>query len=163
MLDDSINQKTTYKKIQRSLQVPEDIWNASECIPGGRTKFIIESLAGAINAYKSELPKLRMEVEELNIEISSKEALRSAKLSRIAELESESETELKEVVKHQQNIEQAIIETVRLLKAFRKQINRSHFVRLEGLSGTPADDIGAFIKETKYRPSEEQVREFYLR
>ena len=162
MIEDSI-QKSKSKTIQRSIQVPADIWDASKCIPGGRTKFIIESLASAINAYKTELPKLRMEVEELNIQICSMEALRSAKLSRIADLEAEAETDLKEAVMHQQNIEQAIIETFRLLKNFRRNITKSHFLRLEELSGTPACDIEVFIKEMKYRPTEEQIREFFLR
>jgi hypothetical protein len=163
-LDDTIkNEQYKKKLIQRSIQVPADIWEASKCIPGGRTKFIIDSLAGGIDAYKSELPKLRMEVEELNIEIRSKEALRSAKLSRIAELEAEVEVTLQEAVKVQQNIEQAIVETSRLLKTFRRDITKSHFNRLAELSKTPAEDIEIFIIEYKYRPTEEQVREFFLR
>jgi len=162
MIDETIN-KHTSEIIQRSLQVPKDVWDAAKCIPGGRTKFIIEALAGAVNAYKSELPQLRLEVEELNNQISSLEALRSAKLSRISELEAEAEDNLKEAVKHQQNIEQAILETGRLLKSFRRNITKSHFHRLEELSGTPASDIEVFIKEYKYRPSEEQIREFFLR
>lgn len=149
--------------IQRSIQVPKDIWVASGCIPGGRTKYIIESLANAIDARKSELPKLRLEVAEHLADRQRLDAIISAKNARIAELEAAQENEIRDAIQIQRNVEQAVIETMRLLKDFRRDLTKSHYRRLSDLSGTPAIDIEEFIKEYKYRPSEEQIREFFLR
>jgi chromosome segregation ATPase len=165
MLDDTIHteQKHAVRKVQRSIQVPEDIWEAGACIPGGRTKFIIEAMANEVAARKSELPKLRMELEKDYSDLHQLQSSISAKESRIAELVAEQENELKEAIRIQGDIEQAVIETGRLLKDFRKGLTHAHYRRLSDLSGTPALHIEAFIKETKYRPSEEQIREFFLR
>lgn len=158
-----INETFKAAIIQRSIQVPEDIWTAAKCIPGGRTKFIIDALAGAVDANKSEIPKLRMEIEMHLEDIRRLEALVSAKTARITALESEQENNLNEVIRIQTNIEQAVIETVRLLKEFRRDLSKSHYKRLSELSGTPSQDIESFIKEHKYRPTENQIREFFLR
>ena len=149
--------------IQRSIQVPKDIWDAAKCIPGGRTKFIIGQLASAVDANKSEIPKLRMEIEMHLEDIQRLEALVSAKTSRIMVLESEQENNFNEAIMIQTNIEQAVIETMRLIKEFRKELSRAHYKRLSDLSRTPIGDIESFIKEMKYRPTETQIREFFLR
>ncbi|KKG16015.1 hypothetical protein EO98_04770 [Methanosarcina sp. 2.H.T.1A.6] len=151
-----------FDTIQRSIQVPRDIWDAARCVPGGRTRFIINALADAVEARQSELPKLRLEIKEHIAERQRIEALISAKEARIAELLEEENRSLSEAVKIQKNIDQAIVETSRLLEMFRRNITTTHFKRLSDLTGTPVTDIESFIKKHRYRPTEEQIREFYL-
>lgn len=163
-LDDSIKNITCSKKmIQRSIQVPEEIWEAAKCIPGGRTRYIINQLAEAVNSYKSELPKLRLEVEELQSQRYDIDAKISAKIMRIAELEAEVEVGFNEAVKQQQIIEQAITEAIRLIRSHRSDLTQYHYNRLSDLSGTPSKDIETFVKEHRYKPTEDQIREFFLR
>jgi len=149
--------------IQRSIQVPKDIWSAADYIPEGRTQFIIDCLANRIAADKSELPKLRLEVEEHKSELRKIESMISAKEKRITELEGVQENEVQEAVRLQNNIEQAVVGTQNLLKEFRKNLSKAHFKRLSDLSGTPVSEIESFIKEHKYRPTEIEIREFFLR
>ena len=151
------------ERIQRSFWVDKDVWNAAACIPGGRTKFIENTLADAVAAYKTEIHKLELQSEEHRIKLLEHESGLSATLARIAELKAEEENQTKETMKIQANLEQAVIETIRLLDYHRKKLTKAHYTRLSKLSGIPSEDITNFIQTNKYRPSEEQVRDFYCK
>ena len=151
------------ERIQRSFWVDKDVWNAAACIPGGRTKFIENALADAVAAYKTGIPKLELQAEEHRIKLLEHEAGLSATLARITELKTEEENHIKETMKIQVNLEQAVIETIRLLEYHRKKLTKAHYTRLSKLSGIPSEYITNFIQTNKYRPSEEQVRDFYCK
>ena len=81
-LDEDINIKSSFK-IQRSIQVPSDIWEASKRIPGGRIRFIVDVLANARSGYQTKLPNLRIEVDDLQAEIYHLESVKSVPLQKI--------------------------------------------------------------------------------
>jgi uncharacterized coiled-coil DUF342 family protein len=150
------------ERIQRSFWVDKEVWDAAACIPGGRTKFIENALADAVAAYKTEIPELELQAEEHRIKLLEHQSGLSATLARIAELKAEQDSHTKEIMKTQANLEQAAIETIRLLESNGKNLMKAHYNRLSELSGIPPKHIESFIKINNYRPSEEQVRDFYL-
>lgn len=150
-------------KVQRSFYVPKWIWDAAEGLPGGRPQAIIRALLNDITAFKSEIPQLRYDVEQIDLQIETLLAQKTAKLNRIAELENEETEDIKQVAIKEFTAKQAVLETVALLDMFRKDLGHGHYKRLEELSGTAADDIKTFLTEKKFRPSEEEIRLFYMR
>ena len=153
----------THTSVQRSMWVPIDIWEAAQCLPGGRNKFIIHALTDAIASYSTELPKLKTDIEDINTQICRLESLKNIKLNRIKEIELMENNNEKEIAKFNANINDVVIETRRLLQEFRQALTKSHYKRLSELSGTPAKDIEQFIVSEKFRPTTEKIEEFYLR
>jgi len=172
MLDDTINknQKTNpYEadgesaKVQRSFYVPLWIWEAAEGLPGGRPQAIIQSLLDRITAFKSEIPQLKYDVQQIDLQIEALQVQRVAKLNRIAELEKADEEGIKANSLVNFAIEQAVLESIDLLKMYRRDLGQIHYKRLEGLSGISAIEIKDFFKEKKFMPSEDEIRLFYMR
>lgn len=149
-------------RVQRSFWVDKGIWDAAACIPGGRAKYIENSLANAVAAYKTEIPKLELQAEEYRTKILEDQSGLSATLARIEELKAQEESHTKEIMKTQANLEQAAIETSRLLESYGRKLTRAHYNRLSELSGIPSGHIENFIKTNKYRLSKKQIRDFYL-
>jgi hypothetical protein len=170
MLDETIKKIETdpYQlndndKVQRSFYVPKWIWNAAEGLPGGRPNAIIQALLDKITAFSSEIPQLRYDVEQIDIQINALQAQKVAKLNRIKELEKADNENMLEVSRSEMAIQQAVVETISLVAMYRKDLGNIHYKRLEELSGTPASDIKQFIKEKKFMPTDDEIRMFYLR
>ena len=106
---------------------------------------------------------LRYDVEQIDKQIEALTAQKVAKLNRIAELEREEREHIQDVVKFEIGIQQAVLETMDLLRMFRKELGQVHYKRLETLSGVPATEIKDFLKERKFMPDEDEVRLFYMR
>ena len=132
-------------------------------LPISRPEIITQALLNAVTAFKSEVPQLRYDVEQIDQQIEALTAQKVAKLNRIAELEREEREHIQDVVKFEIGIQQAVLETMDLLRMFRKELGQVHYKRLETLSGVPATEIKDFLKERKFMPDEDEVRLFYMR
>lgn len=150
-------------KVQRSFYVLKWLWEAADGLPISRPEIITQALLNAVTAFKSEVPQLRYDVEQINQQIEALTAQKVAKLNRIAELEREEREHIQDVVKFEIGIQQAVLETMDLLRMFRKELGQVHYKRLETLSGVPATEIKDFLKERKFMPDEDEVRLFYMR
>lgn len=150
-------------KVQRSFYVLKWLWEAADGLPISRPEIITQALLNAVTAFKSEVPQLRYDVEQIDQQIEALTAQKVAKLNRIAELEREEREHIQDVVKFEIGIQQAVLETMDLLRMFRKELGQVHYKRLETLSGVPAIEIKDFLKEKKFMPDEEEVRLFYMR
>jgi hypothetical protein len=170
MLDEIIKKQKTspYQvdetaKVQRSFYVPLHIWEAAADLPGGRPQAIINALLNAISAYKSEIPQLRFEVEQIDLQMEVLQRQKTAKLMRISELEKVENENMLDVSRSEMAIQQAVVETISLVAMYRQDLGNIHYKRLEELSGTPATEIKLFIKEKKFMPTDDEIRMFYLR
>jgi len=150
-------------KVQRSFYVLKWLWEAADGLPISRPEIITQALLNAVTAFKSEVPQLRYDVEQIDQQIEALTAQKVAKLNRIAELEREEREHIQDVVKFEIGIQQAVLETMDLLRMFRKELGQVHYKRLETLSGVPATEIKDFLKERKFMPDEDEVRLFYMR
>lgn len=150
-------------KVQRSFYVLKWLWEAADGLPISRPEIITQALLNAVTAFKSEVPQLRYDVEQIDKQIEALTAQKVAKLNRIAELEREEREHIQDVVKFEIGIQQAVLETMDLLRMFRKELGQVHYKRLETLSGVPATEIKDFLKERKFMPDEDEVRLFYMR
>ena len=150
-------------KIQRSFYVPKWLWDAAEKLPIARPEIITQALLNAVSAYKSEIPQLLYEADQLKKEIGEKEARIAAIYKRVEELrKQESEGEKLEAM----NIiaaKQAIQETLSLQEMFRRDMNQTHFKRLESLSNIPSKEIKAFLNEKNFSATEGELTLFYMR
>jgi len=150
-------------RIQRSFYVPLWVWEAADNLPVSRPEIIIQALLNAVSAYKSEIPQLRYDVEQIDKQIESLLALKTAKLERINELEHEEVIHMMEASNSDIAVKQVIEETMSLATMLHRDMGPSHFKRLEKLSGTPAEEIKEFLKSKKFRPDEDEVRMFFMR
>lgn len=150
-------------KVQRSFYVLKWLWEAADGLPISRPEIITQALLNAVTAFKSEVPQLRYDVEQIDQQIEALTAQKVAKLNRIAELEREEREHIQDVVKFEIGIQQAVLETMDLLRMFRKELGQVHYKRLETLSGVPVIEIKDFLKEKKFMPDEDEVRLFYMR
>lgn len=150
-------------KVQRSFYVLKWLWEAADGLPISRPEIITQALLNAVTAFKSEVPQLRYDVEQIDQQIEALTAQKVAKINRIAELEREEREHIQDVVKFEIGIQQAVLETMDLLRMFRKELGQVHYKRLETLSGVPATEIKDFLKERKFMPDEGEVRLFYMR
>lgn len=150
-------------KVQRSFYVLKWLWEAADGLPISRPEIITQALLNAVTAFKSEVPQLRYDVEQIDQQIEALTAQKVAKLNRIAELEREEREHIQDVVKFEIGIQQAVLETMDLLRMFRKELGQVHYKKLETLSGVPATEIKDFLKERKFMPDEDEVRLFYMR
>lgn len=153
-------QKNSSKDVQRSFLVNPDLWDAADSLPIPRPDIIREALANAVSFYASDLQKLRWQLEEVQKEIQSKLAREHAILERIKQLEDALIVVESETVKAEVSKEQAVKETLHLTNVFSKRMTHEHFDIIAGLSGIDSAKIEVFLKDTKYRPSENDVRTF---
>jgi hypothetical protein len=154
--------KNTGRETQHVVYVDPDVWEAANDLPISRPDIIREALANAISFYKTDLPKLKMQLGDIRTQIQSLQAKEAVILSRIEQLEAKAVFDINEQEKADELKEVAIKETLTMCRAFKKNMQYSHYTKLSELSGVEAAKIEVFLKDSKFRPSEEAVRVFYM-
>lgn len=152
--------KLSSKDVQRSFQVDPDLWDAADDLPVPRPDIIRQALMNAVSFYATDLPKLRWQREETRAQIQSLIAKETFLDARIKELEGEIVLIEATQQKHEEYREKAVTETLHLTKVFKKNMTHEHFDIIAGLSGIESAKIEVFLKDTRFRPSEEEVRTF---
>jgi hypothetical protein len=150
-------------KIQRSFYVQKYIWDAADGLPISRPEIITQALLNAITAYKSEAAQLRYDITNIDKQIETLLAQRTAKVNTLIEIEKAESEKAKNDALSRIAIEQAVVETMNLVDMFRKKMTPSHFKRLETISGIPAAEIKTFLEENDYSPETDKLRMFYQR
>lgn len=151
-------------KLQRSFYVKKWIWDAANELPISRPEIITRALLNEIAAFKSEIPLLKYDVEQIDIQIESLHAQKTAKLNRIAELENQAVLNDTDAAFSEFAVQQAILETTELLKMVGyRDLQKVHYTRLQELSHTPAAEIKEFLKSKKFMPSDYEIEMFYRR
>lgn len=154
--------KNTGRETQHVVYVDPDVWEAAGDLPISRPDIVREAFANAISYYKSDLPKLKWQLEEIRKQIQSLQAKEAVILRRIEGLEAKAVIDINEQERAEELKEMAVKETLTMCKAFRKNMAFSHYTKLSELSGVEAAKIEVFLKDSKFRPSEEAVRVFYM-
>lgn len=154
--------KNTGRETQHVVYVDPDVWKAANDLPISRPDIIREALANAISFYQTDLPKLKMQLDDVRAQIQSLQAKEAVILSRIGQLESKAIFDINEQEKEAELKEIAVKETLTMCRAFKKDMQYSHYTKLSELSGFEAAKIEVFLKDSKFRPSEEAVRVFYM-
>lgn len=120
---------------------------------------VLNELASGI----SELPQLMWQLEQLEEEEKEREILKTALQQRIVELQDQAQKKEEESLQYYDKIDDAVKQTMSLLKLHYKKMHTVHYKSLEVLTGIPYKDIKAFIAEKKFMPTEQDLRLFYLR
>lgn len=154
--------KSTGRETQHVVYIDPDVWKAANDLPISRPDIIREALANAISFYQTDLPRLKMQLDEIRTQIQSLQAKEAVVLSRIEQLESKAIFDVTEKEKEAELKELAVKETLTMCRAFKKEMQYSHYTKLSELSGFEAAKIEVFLKDSKFRPSEEAVRVFYM-
>jgi len=155
--------KNTGRETQHIVYVEPDVWDAADNLPESRQDIMREALLNKISYYHSDLPKLKWQLEEIRARIQSDLAKEAVIIRRIEQLEAKAVVELDEIRKADECLDIAIKETITMCKAFKKNMMYAHYAKLSELSGMDAAKIEVFLKDSKFRPSEEAVRVFYNR
>lgn len=155
--------KNSGKETQHSVYVDPDLWEAADHLPTPRPDIIREALLNAVSFYESDLPKLKWQHEELIKQIQALQAQDAVILSRIEHLEAKVLFDTNEQDKEDARINSAINETLRMCKTFKKSMGYPQYSLLSELSGVEPAEIEVFLVDSKYKPSEDAVREFYQR
>ena len=168
MIDETINKKETRgrpkthtsRDVQRGVYVDPDLWDAAGDLPVSRPDIIRDALLNAVSYYQSDLPKLRWQLEENNKRILNIESENKLLKNRIAELEEEEKmfAQVKQINEHK--TEDAVNETLRLCRTFRKKIGHEQFSIISKLTGLDSAQIEVFVKDRKFNPTEDDVRLF---
>lgn len=153
--------KGTGRETQHVVYVDPDIWEAAGDLPISRPDIVREAFANAISYYKSDLPKLKWQLEEIRKQIQSLQAKEAVILRRIEGLEAKAVIDINEQERAEELKEMAVKETLTMCKAFRKNMAFSHYSKLSELSGVEAAKIEVFLKDEKFRPNEDDIRVFY--
>jgi len=148
-------------KIQRSFYVCKWLWDAAGKLKISRAEIITNALLDAVTAYKSEIPQIEHDIQELDKEVESLQAQKSAKVHYLAILKDQAQQAATDVQLAQINRDQAVVELMQYLDRFFRNMGAHHFKRLEELSGVPASEIKNFVAEKKYTPSETEIRNFF--
>lgn len=154
--------KNTGRETQHIVYIDPDVWKAANDLPISRPDIIREALANAISFYQTDLPRLKMQLGEVRTQIQSLQAKEAVILSRIEQLEAKAVFDVNEQEKEAELKEIAVKETLTMCKAFKKDMRFSHYTKLSELSGVEAAKIEVFLKDSKFRPSEDAVRVFYM-
>jgi hypothetical protein len=155
--------KKLSRETQHSVWVDPDLWEAADDLPIPRPDIIRTALLDAVAFYKTDLPKLKWELEKVREEKQSILSKEAVLIARIEQLEAKAVIEVEARHKAEESTELAVQETLTMCKAFKKKMGYIHFTKLEELSGVDAAKIEAFLKDTKFRPEEEAIRVFYNR
>jgi len=147
--------------VQRSFYVPKWLWDAANELKISRAEIIRDALLNAVTAYKSEIPQIEHDIQEINKEVESLQAQKCAKVHYLAILKNKAQQAATDVQLAQINRDQAVVELMQYLDRFFRDMGAHHFKRLEELSGVPAGDIKNFVAEHKYTPSEDEIRNFF--
>lgn len=131
--------------------------------PESRQDIAREAFLNKIAYYHSDLPKLKWQLEEIRARIQSDLAKEAVILRRIEQLEAKAVIEVNDVKKAEAQINVVVKETLTMCKAFKKDMGFLQYTKLSDLSGVDAAKIEVFLKDSKFRPSEEAVRVFYSR
>lgn len=153
--------KNTGRETQHVVYVDPDVWEAAGDLPISRPDIVREAFANAISYYKSDLPKLKWQLEEIRKQIQSLQAKEAVILRRIEGLEAKAVIDINEQERAEELKEMAVKETLTMCKAFRKNMAFSHYSKLSELSGVEAAKIEVFLKDEKFRPNEDDIRVFY--
>lgn len=153
--------KNTGRETQHVAYVEPEIWDAADGLPIPRQDIIRQALVDAISFYKDDLPKLKYERAALMEEKQKLDSKISLIDRRIEQLEAKAVIEVNELQRANVQLEAAINETLVMCKAFKKDMEYGHYAKLSELSGLEAAKIEVFLKDSKFRPSEESVRIFY--
>lgn len=146
---------------QHVIYMDPDLWDAAGDLPESRQDIAREAFLNKVSYYKSDLPKLKWQLEDVRMQIQSFLAKEAVILKRIEQLEAKAVIEVSETEKLNECKETAVAETLVMCKAFKKNMGYSHYAKLAELSGVEAAKIEVFLKDLKFRPSEEAVRIFY--
>jgi len=153
--------KNTGRETQHAIYIDPDVWEAAGHLPESRPDIIRQAFLDKISYYQSDLPKLKWQLEDVRKQIQSFLATEAVIVSRIEQLESKAIFDVSEREKDAELKETAIKETLTMCRAFKKSMGYHHYSKLSELSGFEAARIEVFLKDSKFRPSEEAVRVFY--
>jgi len=166
LTDDSIKKRGRPKKnstrdTQHSIWLDPDLWEAAGSLPISRPDIVRNAFMNAISFYDSDLPKLRWQLEEIRVQKMDLEAKETVIINRIAELEEEvklfSQIQENDITKK----ENAVNETLRLCNVFGKKMAHTQFSIISDVSGEDPAKIESFLKDHKFRPNEDEVRNFF--
>lgn len=163
--DEILKGRGRKKKLTRetahNIYIDPDVWEAAGDLPVSRPDIIRQALVNAISFYKNDLPKLKYELSLEVEKLQTSEAKIAVLKSRIEQLEAKAVIEINEQEQKEERLEIAIKETLQMCKAFKKNMGFSHYAKLSELSGIEAPKIEVFLKDSKFRPSEDTLRVLY--
>lgn len=155
--------KNTGRETQHIIYMDPELWDAVGDLPESRQDIAREAFLNKLAYYTSELPKLRWQLEEIRARIQSEMAKEAVILQRIEQLEAKAVIEVNDVKQAEDQLNVVITETMTMCRAFKRNMGYLQYSKLSELSGVEAAKIEVFLKDFKFRPSEEAVRVFYSR
>lgn len=155
--------KNTGRETQHVIYMDPELWDAAGDLPETRQDIAREAFLNKVAYYHSDLPKLKWQLEEIRARIQSDMAKEAVILLRIEQLEAKAIIEVNDVQKAEDQINLVVKETLTMCKAFKKDMGFLQYTKLSDMSGVEAAKIEVFLKDAKFRPSEEAVRVFYSR
>jgi predicted RNase H-like nuclease (RuvC/YqgF family) len=152
---------TSNRDVMRGVYIDPDLWDAAGDLPISRPDIVREAFRNAVSYYKTDLPKLEWQLEEKQNQMLKLENECAVLEKRIGELKEEEELFSQMQSIDINKLEDAVSETLRMCRVFKRNIGHEQFTIISKLSGCESASIEVFIKDHKFRPTEEDVRLFF--
>lgn len=151
---------------QHSVYCEEWLWvaafGAAKRRGKSRPQAIREFLFSLISEHEPEIPKLKAQIEDMRSQMDSIQVLMNAKIQILNQLIKEESAVVQEQSQKILAKEQAVLETSDLIQLFGSRLSGEHYNRMSALSGKPVPEIKKFLKDERFRPTEQKIREFYM-
>jgi hypothetical protein len=151
---------------QHSVYCEPWLWAAAEQAAKNRGKSrpgaIREFLFSLVSEHETDALKVKNQIDDLKQQMESIHILLDAKVQVYNQLVKKEAAQVQEQSQKIIALEQAMVETSDLLQMFGSKLIGDHYSRMALLSGKTVPEIRTFLKEKKYRPTEQQIKDFYM-